>query len=86
MIKKGLLIIISGFSGTGKGTAIKKLLELYPNDYCLSISATTRNPREGEVHGREYFFKTKEDFERVTMTSAVAVTKDNVDERYDYGF
>ena len=82
MIKKGLLIIISGFSGTGKGTAIKKLLELYPNDYCLSISATTRNPREGEVHGREYFFKTKEDFEEMLMKQELIEYTQYVDNYY----
>ena len=82
MIKKGLLIIISGFSGTGKGTAIKKLLELYPNDYCLSISATTRNPREGEVHGREYFFKTKEDFEEMIMKQELIEYAQYVDNYY----
>lgn len=82
MIKKGLLIIISGFSGTGKGTAIKKLLELYTNDYCLSISATTRNPREGEVHGREYFFKTKEDFEEMIMKQELIEYTQYVDNYY----
>ena len=82
MIKKGLLIIISGFSGTGKGTAIKKLLELYPNDNCLSISATTRNPREGEVHGREYFFKTKEDFEEMIMKQELIEYTQYVDNYY----
>lgn len=82
MIKKGLLIIISGFSGTGKGTAIKKLLELYPNDYCLSISATTRNPREGEVHGREYFFKPKEDFEEMIMKQELIEYTQYVDNYY----
>lgn len=82
MIKKGLLIIMSGFSGTGKGTAIKKLLELYPNDYCLSISATTRNPREGEVHGREYFFKTKEDFEEMIMKQELIEYTQYVDNYY----
>lgn len=82
MIKKGLLIIISGFSGTGKGTVIKRLLELYPNDYCLSISATTRNPREGEVHGREYFFKTKEDFEEMIMKQELIEYTQYVDNYY----
>lgn len=62
MQRKGLLIVVSGFSGAGKGTAMKRLLEKYPN-YSLSISATTRKPREGEADGREYFFKTREEFE-----------------------
>ncbi|TCT16939.1 guanylate kinase [Natranaerovirga pectinivora] len=58
--KKGLLIIISGFSGSGKGTIIKKLIEDY--NYCVSISATTRQPRDYEEHGREYFFSSKDEF------------------------
>lgn len=53
---KGILTVLSGFSGAGKGTAMKRLMEKY-DDYALSISATTRNPREGEVDGREYFSK-----------------------------
>lgn len=65
MNNKGLLIIISGYSGTGKGTVVKRLLEKYDERYALSISATTRNPREGEVDGREYFFKSKEEFEEM---------------------
>ena len=60
MDKKGFLIVISGFSGVGKGTVVKRLVQDY--GYSLSISATTRTPREGEVDGREYYFKTKEDF------------------------
>lgn len=55
--------MISGFSGAGKGTVVKQLLQEY--DYGLSISATTRSPREGEQDGREYFFKTKEEFEKM---------------------
>lgn len=62
MNHKGLLVVISGFSGVGKGTLVKRLMTEYEN-YALSISMTTRNPREGEEHGREYFFVTKEEFE-----------------------
>ena len=47
MNKEGILIVVSGFSGAGKGTIMKALLERYDN-YALSISATTRNPRPGE--------------------------------------
>ncbi len=61
MSRKGVLTIVSGFSGAGKGTLMKALLSKYK--YQLSISATTRSPREGEVHGREYFFLTREEFE-----------------------
>ena len=59
---KGVLVVVSGLSGAGKGTICKRLLEKYP-DYVLSVSATSRKPREGEEHGREYFFITKEEFE-----------------------
>lgn len=61
----GMLVVISGFSGAGKGTVIRKLLERYPDDYALSISATTRPPRSGEREGIAYFFKTREEFERM---------------------
>lgn len=62
---KGILIVVSGFSGAGKGTLMKRLMEKYEETYALSISATTRQPRNGEVDGREYFFKTKEEFEKM---------------------
>ena len=58
-MEKGKLFIISGPSGTGKGTICKKLLETDPN-LRLSVSVTTRAPREGEVDGREYHFITEE--------------------------
>ncbi len=61
MSDHGILAVVSGFSGAGKGTLMKELLSRYDN-YSLSISATTRQPREGEVHGREYFFVTEEKF------------------------
>lgn len=60
MNKQGMLIVISGFSGVGKGTVAKRLVEKY--GYSLSVSATTRAPRPGEVDGREYYFKTVEEF------------------------
>ena len=62
MKQQGILAVVSGFSGAGKGTLMKALLEKHDN-YALSISATTRKPREGEVHGREYFFLTVDEFE-----------------------
>ncbi len=63
MERKGLLIVVSGFAGSGKGTMMKRLVEEYEG-YALSVSMTTRKPRPGEVHGREYFFVTKEEFEQ----------------------
>ena len=61
-MKKGKLLIISGFSGVGKGTVVKYILDNY-SDYKISISATTRSPREGEVDGKHYHFLTTEKFE-----------------------
>ncbi len=63
MNKKGTLIVISGFSGVGKGTVVKRLVSEY--GYNLSVSATTRAPREGEVNGREYYFMDKGEFENL---------------------
>ncbi|MBR3516759.1 MAG: guanylate kinase [Lachnospiraceae bacterium] len=62
--KQGTLIVISGFSGAGKGTLIKKLVEDHDN-YALSVSMTTRDPRPGEVDGVHYHFSKDEDFERL---------------------
>ena len=63
MNSKGILTVISGFSGSGKGTVVKQLCERY--NYALSVSATTRDPRKGEIDGVHYFFKTVEDFENM---------------------
>lgn len=62
MSHKGILIVISGFSGAGKGTLVRKLMEKY-DEYALSVSMTTRAPRPGEKEGVEYFFTDKEHFE-----------------------
>ena len=70
MSRKGCLVIISGFSGAGKGTVVKALMERF-DCYALSISATTRQPRPGEENGREYFFKTKEEFEELIRQDAL---------------
>ncbi len=64
MSQRGILVVVSGFSGAGKGTLMKALLEQYDN-YALSISATTRQPRDGEKDGREYFFVTKDQFQEM---------------------
>lgn len=61
MEKRGILVVLSGFSGAGKGTIMKEIIQRYP--YFLSISATTRAPRQGEINGVDYYFHTKEEFE-----------------------
>ncbi|MCR4896892.1 MAG: guanylate kinase [Lachnospiraceae bacterium] len=63
MMKKGILMVISGFSGAGKGTLVKRLLAEH-EDYVLSVSMTTRKPREGERDGVDYFFTDRETFEK----------------------
>lgn len=63
MREQGILTVISGFSGAGKGTLMKALLAKYDN-YSLSVSQTTRSPRPGETDGVDYFFVTREEFER----------------------
>ena len=63
MKKKGRLFVISGPSGTGKGTVLKELLKKR-NDLWISVSATSRLPRDGEADGVNYFFLSKDEFER----------------------
>ena len=69
MSKKGMLIVLSGPSGSGKGTIISKLLKMR-DDTVLSISMTTRSPREGEVDGVHYFFTNREEFEQMQTLGA----------------
>jgi len=66
MKSKGLLIVFSGPSGAGKDTILRKLLEKNPN-IRLSVSATTRQPRQGEVQGSDYFFVDKNEFARMVQ-------------------
>lgn len=81
MSRKGSLVIISGFSGAGKGTVVKELMKKY-DCYALSISATTRAAREGETEGREYFFRTKEEFEELIRMDALYEYARYVDNYY----
>ena len=62
---RGILLVLSGFSGSGKGTVVKEVMKKYSDTYALSISATSRQPRPGERDGIEYFFKTREEFEEM---------------------
>ncbi|WP_071459394.1 guanylate kinase [Bacillus massilinigeriensis] len=65
MQEKGLLIVLSGPSGVGKGTVRKEIFSQPDTKFEYSVSATTRLPRDGEVHGVDYFFKTREEFEKM---------------------
>ena len=64
MTKRGMLIVLSGPSGVGKGTVRKAIFDQPGNDFQYSISMTTRKPRPGEVNGKDYFFVSKEEFEQ----------------------
>lgn len=82
MTNKGQLIIMSGFSGSGKGTITKMLLDNYQDEYALSISATTRSPRAGEEEGVHYFFLTKDAFEQMISENAFLEYAQYVDNYY----
>jgi len=74
---RGILLVLSGFSGAGKGTVVKEIMKKYAKHYALSISATSRGPRNGETDGVEYFFKTREEFEEM-------IAKDELVEYAEY--
>ncbi len=78
---KGKLVVVSGFSGVGKGTVMKRLIEEYDN-YALSVSATTRKPRPGEKEGVAYFFKTVEEFEELIAKDELVEYAKYVDNYY----
>ena len=80
MTKKGILTVISGFSGAGKGTIVRELVDRY--GYAVSISATTRDPRAGELDGVHYLFKTKEEFEQMIADGALIEYASYVDNYY----
>lgn len=67
--QRGLLVIVSGFSGAGKGTVVSQLCSEYEN-YAVSVSATTRDPRPGEEDGVHYYFRTTEEFEEMIRRDA----------------
>ena len=79
--RKGILAVISGFSGAGKGTLMKELIKNYDN-YSLSISATTRQPRPGEVDGKDYFFVSKERFKEMIKNDELLEYAQYVDNYY----
>ena len=81
MNRQGILIVVSGFSGAGKGTIMKELLSRY-EQYALSISATTRAPRPGEEEGKSYFFKSRPEFEQMIAEDALIEYACYVDNYY----
>ncbi len=82
MNNRGQLIIMSGFSGSGKGTITQTLLKKYKDEYALSVSATTRLPRVGEQEGIHYFFLSKEAFESMISEGAFLEYARYVDNYY----
>lgn len=78
---RGKLIVVSGFSGAGKGTVMNELINRYDN-YRLSVSATTRNPRPGETEGVSYFFKSVEEFEKMIEDNRLVEYAKYVDNYY----
>ncbi len=80
-MSKGVLAVVSGFSGAGKGTVMKRLLERYDN-YALSVSVTTRQPRPGEEDGKAYFFRTKEEVEKMIQEDQLLEYAQYVDNYY----
>ncbi len=79
---RGILVVVSGFSGAGKGTVMKHLMSQYGDAYGLSVSATTRNPRPGEEEGKDYFFVTKEAFESMIAKKELIEYAKYVDNYY----
>ena len=85
MVTTGKLVVISGPSGAGKSTVVRELLLKARLPLQLSVSATTRGPRPGELDGREYFFLTKEEFERRRMNNEFLECKEVFGRGHWYG-
>lgn len=94
--ERGLLVVLSGPSGVGKGTVRKALFELEGHDLVYSISMTTRQPREGEIEGEDYYFVTLEEFEQrikddqfleyaMFVGNYYGTPRDKVDEQIELG-
>lgn len=82
MTKRGMLIVLSGPSGVGKGTVRKAIFDQPGNDFQYSISMTTRKPRPGEVNGKDYFFVSKEEFEQKIQAGEMLEYAEYVDNYY----
>lgn len=85
MVTTGKLIVISGPSGAGKSTVVRELLQKARLPLQLSVSATTRGPRPGELDGREYFFLTKEEFEQRRLNNEFLECKEVFGRGHWYG-
>ena len=79
--RQGKLVVISGFSGVGKGTAVRRLVEDFDH-YAVSTSMTTRKPREGEIDGVHYYFVTNEEFEKMIREGGLLEHAGYVDHYY----
>lgn len=95
-MSSGEIVIVSGFSGVGKGTVIRELLSRH-KEFTFSVSATTRAPREGEQDGKDYFFISREEFEKWIredrfleyaryVDNSYGTPRDYVQKRQDEGF
>lgn len=82
MTKRGMLIVLSGPSGVGKGTVRKAIFDQPGNDFQYSISMTTRKPRPGEVNGKDYLFVSKEEFEQKIQAGEMLEYAKYVDNYY----
>ena len=82
MTKRGMLIVLSGPSGVGKGTVRKAIFDQPGNDFQYSISMTTRKPRPGEVNGKDYFFVSREEFEQKIQAGEMLEYAKYVDNYY----
>ena len=81
LTEKGKLLVISGPSGAGKSTVIGRLMELR-DDLCFSVSVTTRQPRPGEVDGKDYFFVTPQHFQELAEGGYLLENAEYVGNRY----
>ena len=82
MVERGLLIVLSGPSGVGKGTVRKAIFFFYANDFQYSISMTTRKKRIGEVEGVDYYFREREEFEQLIASGEMLEYADYVGNYY----
>ena len=81
-MKKGKVIVISGPSGVGKGTVCRELMKKYPDLAATTVSVTTRAPRQGEIEGVHYYYRTNEEFDRLLADGQFLETVDKFTHRY----